>query len=511
MRDTINTSVYLPVDITIQGDSCLDNPFFVDVRGVFSGPNGESMVIPGFYNGRSWIVRFSPTTPGEWIYRIISQHLTLDGAEGTVRVGENGNGNIHGRLLINPSHPHHFVYEDGTPYFLFAYEADWLWAPGLGDPEIVKVRELIDQIKDYGFNHILVNVYAHDCTWRSGKTSDRDYGPPDLYAWEGSNEKPDHSRLNSFFFENFDRMMRYLLENGIVAHIMYKVYNKMVNWPERNSPEEDLYFRYVTARYQAFPNVLWSFAKESKNEPDKAYLANRIHYVCALDAYEHPITTHDDQIFYAAEDWNRTIDFCTLQIHDEFYLSALREREKRAWPIFNSEFGYEHGPGGPEDLTYRVGQCPEELIRRAYDVVMAGAYPAYYYTYTAWDVIDYSHVPPGYGYFKILYDLFTSLEWWNLQPHPEFCKGPARCLAIPGRQYLFYLKEPSDRRAHIMARVDALSEYTGFFMNIYTGERTKADIREIFMARGNGLYRLEAPLTSYGSDPFVLYMSKEGG
>jgi hypothetical protein len=265
--------------------------------------------------------------------------------------------------------------------------------------------------------------------------------------------------------------------------------------------------------------VLWSFSKESKNEPNKPYLANRIHFVRCLDAYEHPISTHDDQIFYAREDWNRTIDFCTLQIHDEYYLSALREREKRDWPVFNSEFGYEHGPGGLDDFTYRVRQSPEELICRAYDVVMAGAYPAYYYTYTAWDVIDYSYVPPGYGYFKILYDFFTSLEWWNLQPCPEFCKGAARCLALPGKEYLFYIKDPSDHRTHITVHFEDLSQYKGFFMNIYTGVRTEARIGEIFSPRGRGLYHLKESLASSGfdldgsdpngSDPYLLYLSKE--
>ncbi len=509
MRDTITALQYTPIDIAVRGESSLDNPFFVDLRGVFRGPNGERMVVPGYYNGRGWVVRFSPKSTGEWHYRIASNHLAVQDSEGVLQVEKNMNGEIHGRLLINPSNPRHFVYEDGTPYFLLAYEADWLWALGLGDQEIAKIRELVDQIKPYGFNHILVNVYAHDSSWTSGKTSDRDYGPPDIYAWEGSNENPDHSRLNSFFFENFDRMMRYLLNNGIVAHIMIKVYNKMVNWPERNSPEEDLYFRYVVARYQAFPNLVWSFAKESKNEPDKAYLANRIRFVCGLDAYEHPITTHDDQIYYAREEWNRTIDFCTLQVHDEFYLSALREREKRAWPVFNSEFGYEHGPGGLDDLTYRVGQSPEELIRRAYDVVMTGAYPAYYYTYTAWDVIDYSYIPPGYSYFKILYDLFTSLDWWNLEPRPEYCKGPARCLAVPGKEYLFYIKDPTDRRVNVTVPLEQLSRYKGFFLNIYTGARTEANIGSVFASRGNGLYDLRKPLTAFESDPYILYMIKD--
>ena len=50
---------------------------------------------------------------------------------------------------------------------------------------------------------------------------------------------------------------------------MIKVYNKMVNWPAPGSQDRARYFRYVTARYQAFSNVAWDFAKEAYNEHDK--------------------------------------------------------------------------------------------------------------------------------------------------------------------------------------------------------------------------------------------------
>jgi len=54
---------------------------------------------------------------------------------------------------------------------------------------------------------------------------------------------------------------------------------------------------------------------------------------------------------------------------------------------------------------------------------MAGGYPCYYYTYTAWDVIPTADTPPGYRYFKLLREFFelrlTGLEqplraeWFN--------------------------------------------------------------------------------------------------
>ena len=37
------------------------------------------------------------------------------------------------------------------------------------------------------------------------------------------------------------------------------------------------------------------------------------------------------------------------------------------------------------------------VFKRAWEVYMAGAYGAYYYTYTSWDVVRVNDTPTGYG------------------------------------------------------------------------------------------------------------------
>lgn len=252
--------LYYPIEIEIKGDSKLSNPFFAEIKGMFEGPGGESIVIPGFYNGAmTWVIRFSPTQIGKWKYTLSSSHINLDHQSGEIECAENENGEVHGALRIQPEYPHHFQYEDGTNYFMMGYEADWLWALGFKDPEIRKVKELIGITKEYGFNGVIMNLYAHDTRWCEGVTSEKDYGPPLFYAWEGTNDNPDHTRLNLTYFQNYDRVMKCLFEEGITVHIFFKVYSKMVNWPRPYSLEDDLCFKYITARYQAFPNVIWDF------------------------------------------------------------------------------------------------------------------------------------------------------------------------------------------------------------------------------------------------------------
>ena len=459
---------YQPVDIKLIISSFGPTEFYEEVHALFKGPEGKLLNIPGFYNGKGeWIIRFSPVKVGIWNYETFSKRSELDRICGTVECIENNNEAIHGGLLINNEYPHHFIFEDGTSHFKQAYEADWLWALGLGDNKIIKVKEFISTIKKFGFNEIITNIYAHDTVWKKGKTCANDYGPPALFLWEGDNEHPVHDRMNIEFFENFDRLMYYLLEEGIIAHILIKVFNKEVNWPKEFSIQDDLFFKYIVARYQAFPNVIWDLGKEARVNINMSYKYNRLKMINAYDGYGRLLTVHDDPIFYSSKESVKLVDFYTAQQHTEIHTRAIIQRQRENWPVFNAEYSYEHGPSGINDFTYSVCQTPEEVIHRTYEVVMAGAYPAYYYTYTAWDIIDYSYQPLGYLYMKILNDFFTSISWWKFEPHDEYVNGEVRCLAIPDKDYIIYTGKVKKVRMRIR-KPDIINAY---WINVFTGEK----------------------------------------
>ena len=483
------TQKYIPVDIKLKTKP-VDNPFYVELKGIFYGPDGQTIAVPGFYaGGNNYLIRFSPTSTGIWTYTTASPLIELDSVQGSVECTP---GNLHGGIVVDKNNQHHFRYEDGTPYFMMAYEADWLWAPGLGDVNITKIKEFIASIKPYGFNCVIVNSYAYDTPWAPSKTSDKDYGPPPACMWEGTNEAPNFDRFNLEYFLNFDRMISHLMNEGVVVHLLIKVYNKSVNWPKKYTKEDDLLFKYIVSRYQAYPNIIWDYSKETYYEPDKDYIKNRINLIRSLDGYHRLITVHDDPLFYSRSIYSRGLDFYTAQQHGDIYASAIIERQIHSWPVFNAEFSYESG--GPKDTeVLPVTRChtAEEVIAKMYEVVMAGAYPAYYYTCTAWDIFDYRYTPPGYRYVKIIYDFFTSMEWWRLKPHIELCDGNntanrngiLRCLADPGRDYLFYTT-PKTRGIY---RVETRKGMEMVWMNIHTGEKKKQ----------------EYPLPLYNVSPFT--------
>lgn len=66
---------------------------------------------------------------------------------------------------------------------------------------------------------------------------------------------------------------------------------------------------------------------------------------------------------------------------------------------------------------------------------MAGGYGAWYFSPTAWDVIDASIIPPGYSYCKVVADFFTAQvnAYWLLEPHDEMM-STGYALANPGAE-----------------------------------------------------------------------------
>ncbi len=174
--------------------------------------------------------------------------------------------------------------------------------------------------------------------------------------------------------------------------------------------------RTTPARYAAFPNLVWDFSKEAHNEKDLAYKQGRMRFMRENDPYRHLATVHDDDANNDAGAWDELTDFRTDQQHSKFRGKILAQRTRRAWPVANVEFGYEQGPLGPEDKTYRSAQPSEEFVTRAWEVAMAGGYTAYYYTYTAWDVIRPDDQPKGYTYFKQLRAFFETTRYWEMAP-----------------------------------------------------------------------------------------------
>ncbi len=432
-----------PHDFSFTAKTDSPNPFQVPFSADVTGPDGKKFTTLGFYDGENtWKIRISPTALGNWSLVTHSPVPELNDQHASFVCIANPSPQIHGPLRIDPEHPQQFIFEDGTHTFPMGYECDWLWALDTNDTDLKTINPFLDRLTGLGFNLIILNAYAQDTSWRKGRTGEDDFGPPPLYAWEGTNDKPDQTRFNLAYWQHYDRVIEALHRRGIVAHILMKVYNKQVKWPVTGSPEDDLYFRWLIARYAAYPNVTWDLSKEAQYEKSVDYKIGRFNFIRANDPYHRLLTIHDDKAAYDRGAYDNAVDYRSDQQHTKWRETMLAHLQKHAWPVINTEFGYEHGPKGLKDKTYSVAQGPEEVCRRAWELCTAGGFVVYYYTYTAWDVIRLQDNPPGYAYFKNLSDFFNHTHYWQMKP-TEGLVSEGSCLADPGHEYIVFLNAPA--------------------------------------------------------------------
>lgn len=488
-----------PHDFTFSNQQEAANPFLVAFSADLKGPNGARLSVPGFYDGNSvWKVRVSSPVEGEWLLVTHSDLAGLDNKRAAFTCVANRSTVIHGGVYIDSKSPHKFIFEDGQHFLPVGYECDWLWALDSGDPELKVVNPFLDRLAACGFNLVILNAYAHDTTWRRGRTGADDFGPPQLYAWAGTNERPDHSRFNIAYWQHYDRIIDALYRRGIWAHVLIKAYNKQVNWPANGSAEDDQYYRWLIARYAAYPNITWDLAKEAQNEKDLGYKLGRLKFIRANDPYHRLLTVHDDRANYDRGAYDTLVDYRSDQQHKDWRATMVAHLQLHAWPVINTEFGYEQGPGGMADKTYNVAQSPNEVVRRAWEVYVAGGFGAYYYTYTAWDVVRPEDSPPGYVYFRNLRNFFEHAAYWHMHPI-DGLSSAGSCLADPGREYVVFLNKAASFTLKIEG---ATGQLAAEWYRPLTGACRTADPVE------NGSVIFNAPAEWTGG-PIVLHLGAQ--
>ncbi len=76
-------------DVVLSASASFPNPMQdVDLTAVLSGPNGQELIVPGFWDGgRTFRIRFTLTAPGDWSYMTVSSDPELDAQSGIIEAG----------------------------------------------------------------------------------------------------------------------------------------------------------------------------------------------------------------------------------------------------------------------------------------------------------------------------------------------------------------------------------------------------------------------------------------
>jgi hypothetical protein len=487
----VHVSRWQTHEFALRGRAHVENPFRdTTLVGEFTPPSGNTVSVEGFYEGDgTWRLRFAPPEEGEWKYLLRGEGMEII-RHGSMIVGPAKN---RGFIGIHQDNPYAFSYSDGTPFFPMGDTCYGLFDDSPITPELR--WQYLRTRREQRFNFVRVSV---------GHSPYRAAADPNYWAWGGTAQKPDLDRLNPVFFHAFEQLLRDMRSVGMNAEVLlFNYYRRPFTDPTQwSASRERLWLRNLIARYGSFDNIfLWTLSNEYETHPDGKYRLDKpgdIEWaktvggmVKQLDPYRHPYTVHPVVSSSAKgpsprdpfdPPWRigglygdaKEVDVLSQQTSSPY--SETWDETLRAWtgdaagvgasiaadrkyrkPVLNTENGYEYLRGYP---TNRKQVHHTDKVRRAsWRVVCAGGYFAAGFIGTIghgdnWDRIDPSNKHPflvkdegAASQLALLYDFFTALPYWRMEPRQSLVRGNGICLAIPSEAYVVYA--PSGGRIEV--------------------------------------------------------------
>ena len=314
--------------------TCDPNPFLryrLDVT--FTGPNGETFEVPGFYagdgdggaEGGTWRVRFNPPAVGTWSYTAsfrkgkqvsvagateAGQGVSFDGASGSFdvvaseRSGRDFRSSSRG--LLKNRGDHYLTFPDGTP-----------WIKGgpnipenfLAHPFDVHGgrKEALDYIAEFGVNSIYFlpnNIGGDgDDTW------------PYIRKYEPGEQAV---RFDVGKLRNWEEVFTHAQSKGIFLHfLLAETEDGNENFHDDGTlgVERKLYYRELIARFGHHNALQWNIGEENDYGTKRRKRFAR--WIKRVDPYDHPVTTHThtnkDDAFYKPLLGNQDIDVTSFQ------------------------------------------------------------------------------------------------------------------------------------------------------------------------------------------------------
>lgn len=464
----------------------VENPFGdAALMGEFTAPSGKTTTVEGFYDGNdTWRLRFAPNEEGQWRYRLRGEGIDIH-EEGNLKCAAPRG---HGFVGIHPENPYAFAHSDGTAFFPMGDTCYGLYDDSPITPALRDVY--LETRRRQRFNFVRLSV---------GHSESRAAADPAFWAWGGTPAKPDLDRLNPVFFRGLDGLFRDLRARGMnVELLLLNFYRRPFTDTKLWTPaRERLWLRYIVARYAAFDNLfLWTLANEYETHPDGRYRLDQpsdvawakatAQLVKQFDPYRHLVTVHPvissstrgtsprdpfDAPWRIGEFFGEgnALDVLSQQTgqagagvtwDDQLQcwvgdapdvVASLRADRRFRKPVLNTEKGYEYLRGHPTEK--KQVHHTDKVRRTSWRIVCAGGYFAagYHGTIGHSDVWNRIEAPNRYIFtvqdegagrqLGSLYDFFTALPFWRMQPFEGVAGEAAVALAEPGKVYVVYLPQ----------------------------------------------------------------------
>jgi hypothetical protein len=440
----VKTEQWKAAEITLTSTKSYSDPFKdVEISATFIGPDQTIITRPGYWDGGStWKIRFAPTKPGMWTYRVTASDSTDTGLHNQVGqvLSQKYKGDLaiykHGFLKVS-NNGKYLSYADGTPFFYLG-DSHWILpherfstsnAPGVAS----QFKYMVDKRKDQGFT-----VYQSEPIWQ-----------PHGGIHTGADEEKTANLSDGFTaddlegFRNLDRKFKYIADSGLVHA------NAQVTWaldPAQYPIYTEDYMariaKYWVARFGAYPAV-WTIAQEIDKNMYGNYNEETMGKWYAVgqsladnDAYEHPIMPHmegTNSTLPASSSWASKPYHDGWAVQWQGNLSGMRVA-KEFWNASPSKPAVLYESGYDQFWTDSRG-----ALGAAYKAFQYGIYGYGYGAAGVWnDIYSKNGEPDDFGTASEMPDryfwwydganlqtanqltdfkrFYTALDWWKLVP-----------------------------------------------------------------------------------------------
>lgn len=444
--------------LVLNASQAYANPYTdVVVTATFNGPDGEQQTIRGFWNGGSeFVVRFTPTSAGDWSYSVTSEPADMGLAQSGSFSASPASPAETGFLRRDPAHPYSFVYDNGDRYFMMGQTYyDVMRTACAGE----RWQEGVLKSNEYGINKI--RIFVHSLGFGP------DHLHPDFYPAEYVFEDDDHDQLNIDYWKRLDEVVIFLAEQGMVADLIMfmRPYNTEDELAFGTQEQDERYARYVLARYAAFPNVIWCLSNEWEfTGKDQPYwdamgelVRNEDPWMMQGDAHRllsiHHATggKQGGKFTFFNSSWpvHAIVQYgvrnARFENGDEWANYSIVENHGRGMPVVNDEYGY-IGETEPVNLTR------EQHRRALWAITVGGGYGSVGDSRIFNDgpngepgrviMTGHWHEAEEYEDVRHVVDFWTTqdIPYWQMMPQNSLITNGERAyvLANEGEEYVIY-------------------------------------------------------------------------
>jgi hypothetical protein len=245
---------FLPCELTFEAGTSSGSPYASDLLHVeFRSPEHKTYLMHSFSDGGPLRVRFSPTEPGQWTYRVSSEIARYNDKEATFTVADSG---LPG--MIGVANLRHWWTTKKLPHLWLSVSVPLL------SGSIADLNSWLDARKHDGFTHIRGVLLSNSVS-----------------------QKPldSNSRPNAAYFSALDERILAAAERGFTLDLILADSSFM------HFEDPDNLVRYLCARYAGL-NVTWQGIEHFEDVPNsRALLKNLNILIEKYDGFDHPRST----------------------------------------------------------------------------------------------------------------------------------------------------------------------------------------------------------------------------